>query len=184
MCGRYFIDEDGLREYGFETAETGGADICPGVQAPALVMGSGDIDVKRMRWGFERPGGGLVINARAETMGERPMFRALSERQHCALPASRYYEWRRSDRQPFDISLEGASRFWLAGLYRLGAEGLQFVVLTQPPVRAILPVHSRMPLILADPGALRRWLDGETRLFDGTVRVQAHGPEQLAMPFA
>ena len=188
MCGRYFMGEDDVREYAADIAQMnrrpdGGADICPGMQAPAIL--GGDAAIKRMRWGFERPQGGLVINARVETIGEKPMFRALARTQRCAMPARGYYEWRRSDRQKFDIALADARRFWLAGLWRAGGDGMEFVVLTQPPVDAVAPVHNRMPLLLPDADALGRWLAGETPLYaeSAALRVAAQGPEQLMMRF-
>ncbi len=188
MCGRYYLNPRDLVEYAPkglypEQALDGGTDVCPGMEAPALVGDDGASEARRMRWGFARPEGGLVINARVETIGERPMFRALARERRCALPAARYYEWRRSDRQKFDISLP--ERFWLAGLWRIGGDGPEFVVLTQPPVDAITPIHNRMPLLLPDRDALERWFGGEVPLYDGSAALNIHavGPEQLAMRF-
>ncbi|MBR1821812.1 MAG: SOS response-associated peptidase family protein [Clostridia bacterium] len=189
MCGRYYIDEAALR--GYESADwaslglEGGMDVCPGMDAPVLIMAASETAFCQMRWGFDRPEGGLVINARVETMTERTMFRSLSERRRCAIPASRYYEWRRADHQKFEVAFNGADRFWLAGLYRMGRERQEFVVLTQPPVPAIQVIHNRMPLILPTTEAVERWLRGETPLFEnnGAVRVAAEGPEQLQMRF-
>ena len=191
MCGRYFMDADDVREYAADIdslnrAASAGVDICPGMEAPALVSEGGNTAVRAMHWGFERPsGGGLIINARVETIAEKPLFQALAQNQRCAMPASRYYEWRTSDRQKYDISLLDSRRFWLAGLWRVGVNGTQFVVLTQPPVDAIVPVHNRMPLLLPDTDAMTRWLAGETRLFanSAALRVAAEGPEQLMMRF-
>lgn len=188
MCGRYYMDPDDVREYaadaGYgETAKANGTDVCPGMQAPAIVEAEASPAARLMRWGFERPSGGLVINARVETMAERDMFRGLAQKQRCALPASKYYEWRRGDRQKFDIALPG--RFFLAGLWRVGGDGAEFVVLTQPPVPAIEPIHDRMPVLLPDADAMRRWLGGDIPLFDGNAALNIHavGPEQLAMRF-
>lgn len=191
MCGRYFMDADDVREYAADIDSlnrdpSGGVDICPGMEAPALVSEGGETAIRAMRWGFEKPtSSGLVINARVETIAEKPMFRALAQDQRCAMPASRYYEWRASDRQKYEISLSDSRRFWLAGLWRVGMGGAQFVVLTQPPVDAIVPVHNRMPLLLPDADAMKRWLAGETRLFanSAALHVAAEGPEQLAMRF-
>ena len=188
MCGRYYLSPRDLVEYApeglyTEKALDGGTDVCPGMEAPALVDDGGASGARRMRWGFARPEGGLVINARVETMAERDMFRGLAQKQRCALPASKYYEWRRGDRQKFDIALPG--RFFLAGLWRVGGDGAEFVVLTQPPVPAIEPIHDRMPVLLPDVDAMRRWLAGETPLFcdSAALRLHADGPEQLAMRF-
>ena len=82
MCGRYFMDADDVREYAADIdslnrAASAGVDICPGMEAPALVSEGGNTAVRAMHWGFERPsGGGLIINARVETIAEKPLFRA------------------------------------------------------------------------------------------------------------
>ena len=189
MCGRYFIASDDDGELELESAIEDAAvisenrDICPGMEAPALVLEGDKLSSRHMRWGFERPAGGLIINARVETISERPTFRALAATQRCALPAAGYYEWRRSDRQKYSIALADRRRFWLAGLYRLGGAGVEFVVLTQTPVPTIERVHNRMPLLLPGPDFARRWLAGETPLFrdDSRIRLMSEGPEQLSM---
>lgn len=188
MCGRYYMDPDDVREYAADAscgdaAKADGMDVCPGMEAPVIVETEAALQAKRMRWGFARPSGGLVINARVETIGERELFRGLAQKQRCALPASKYYEWRRGDRQKFEIALPG--RFFLAGLWRIGGDGAEFVVLTQPPVPAIEPIHDRMPVLLSTKDAMRCWLAGETRLFSDSaaLRIHADGPEQLAMRF-
>lgn len=186
MCGRYFISDEALEAYDVKALnrETGGSEIRPGMEAP-VVLAPDAGNAAAMRWGFERERGGLVINARVETMGDKPLFRGLADGQRCAMPASRYYEWRRADRQKFAIDLTAAGLFWLAGLWRAGGAGREFVVLTQAPVASIVPVHNRMPLILADRRALERWFGGETPLFSDSraIRIAAEGPEQLQMAF-
>ena len=186
MCGRYFIADEAISGFDIELLNrtAGGAEIRPGMEAPVVVAPEGNT-LAPMRWGFERDNGGLVINARVETIGEKPMFRGLARDQRCAMPATRYFEWRRSDRQKFAIDLLGADLFWLAGLWRVGGAGQEFVVLTQPPVAAIEPVHNRMPLILPSRNALARWFGGDVPLFSESraIRLAAEGPEQLRMAF-
>ena len=187
MCGRYFIADEAIRGFDIDalnrTSVAGGAEITPGMEAPVLL--SEAERAQPMRWGFSRERGGLVINARVETLHEKPLFRGIADWQRCAMPASRYYEWRRADRQKFAVNLRDVGLFYLAGLYRMGELGREFVVLTQPPVKAIQPVHNRMPLILPDRPSLLRWLAGETPLFsdNASVLVRAEGPEQLQMAF-
>ena len=186
MCGRYFLTEEALSGFDIEQFNRTGGDreIRPGMDAPVMVAPeSGTLTA--MRWGFERDQGGLVINARVETISEKPMFRGLARDQRCAMPATRYFEWRRSDRQKFSIDLTDAGLFWLAGLWRVGGAGPEFVVLTQTPVAAIEPVHNRMPLILPDRDALTRWFGGDVPLFaeSRAIRLAAEGPEQMRMPF-
>ena len=192
MCGRYFVDSDALpiellEVCGLAMGETvvSGADICPGMQAPVICRDEGELRLQSMRWGFERPEGGLVINARAETADQRLMFKGLAERQRCALPATRYYEWRRADRQKYAVSIEDCGLFFLAGLYRTGVDCWEFVVLTQPPTPRIAAVHNRMPLLLDSRQKLDQWLWGDMPFYrdDRRLRVLPEGPEQLSMLF-
>lgn len=191
MCGRYFVDFDALsdvlaEDWGIvyhEAQSHRQGDICPGMTAPALLQDGAGLSVKDMKWGFGRAEGGLVINARVETIATKPMYRGIQQRQRCALPAFHYYEWRGGDRQKFEIGLSTRSMFFLAGLYRIGREGTEFVVLTQPPLKPITPIHDRMPLLLDSPAALRTWLGGREIRFgdEDRLRIAASGPEQLQM---
>lgn len=193
MCGRYQVDfedvsealaqELGLAPMPEWIAEA--RDIRPAECAPVLLDAGDGVRLKNIKWGFEREDGGLVINARVESLSGRAMFRGLEARQRCAMPATRYYEWRGGDRQKFEIDLIDRRVFYLAGLYRMGREESEFVVLTQPPVARIEPIHNRMPLLLDTPEALAKWFSGGKPLFsnDAGLRVAASGPEQLQMQF-
>ena len=73
----------------------------------------------------------------------------------------------------------------MAGLYRSGRAGREFVILTQEPVQAIAPIHNRMPLLLDSRASLDQWLSGAMPLFRASeaLDVEADGPEQLQMSF-
>lgn len=193
MCGRYYLETHLPPE---DTPESLAAleaaipsrmrgDVRPGDEAPAVVREEEALSVQTMRWGFTGAGGGLVINARVESLREKPMFRGLVDRQRCALPAAGYYEWRDGDGQKYRIALAGRGLFCLAGLYRLGLDGREFVVVTQRPVGGIIPIHNRMPLILDTDAAIHDWLGGELPLYGNgrRLRIEAEGPEQLQMTF-
>ena len=194
MCGRYFYSPSDMRrelpgiilktgaEAWTETEEP--RDIYPGSVAPVLIDEKSALALAQMRWGFQNSGN-LVINARSETIDQKPMFKALSVNQRCAVPASKYYEWRRTDRQKYSIALKDRGLFFMAGLFRHGAQGREFVILTQSPVPAVSRIHDRMPLLLDSRDALRRWLGGATPLFkaNDALNVSADGPEQLQMSF-
>lgn len=188
MCGRYFIQETLSVGVTGTKKEKAGArrDICPGASTDACVVIDGQARTMPMEWGFRKEKGGLVINARAESLRERQMFSGLVDRQRCALPASGYYEWRRADHQRYIIELSDVNPFYLAGLYRMGERGPEFVVLTQPPADPIRPIHDRMPVILSDDIERDAWLiDGRLPdgVDDGGIRVHSDGDEQLRMPF-
>lgn len=189
MCGRYYYSPSDLRRelpgLAFQSEDDTPRDMSPGCVATVIVGEENRLVLEEMLWGFDNSKGGLIINARSETVDEKPIFKPLSGGQRCAIPASRYYEWRRSDRQKYDVDLKDGKLFFMAGLYRIGRQGREFVILTQAPVPAIAPVHNRMPLILDSSAALRRWLGGERPVFDAnsSLNVRTEGPEQLRMTF-
>lgn len=190
MCGRYFIEADALDFDGYlDWEEVAGSistgDVCPGDSAVALITRDSRTVPEVMRWGFDGQSGRTIINARLETLAEKPMFRGLERRQRCAMPASFYYEWRRADGQKYAVEVKDAKRFFLAGLYCMGEHGAEFVVVTQPPVGEIKRIHDRMPLILPDLNAAEAWMRGSNDRFamDAAVRVRAEGSEQLSMSF-
>jgi len=128
-----------------------------------------------LRWGLvpswsKGPGSGLkMINARVETVAERPAFRRAFERYRCLVVADGFYEWRRQPpgpKQPFHITPAGGGVFAFAGLWSIwypedGDRLRSCTILTTAPNEAIAPLHDRMPVILA-PGAEERWLDPST----------------------
>ena len=109
-----------------------------------------------MKWGFlERT---LLINARTETAGQKPVFRDAWAAHRCAIPASWYFEWehlstpdgRKKTGDKYRLRPEKTAVTWLGGLYRLEGGFPCFVVLTREPGESIRFIHDRMPLILPD----------------------------------
>lgn len=186
MCGRYFI-EDETRIGADQSGPSGERrDICPGTVAEALMIEAGAIKARPMRWGFKRAADGMIINARMESVGDKVLFKPLYERQRCALPMTGYYEWRRADHQKYAVRPKDADQRYLAGLYRTGESGLEYVVLTQPPNVAVSRIQNRMPVILSGERALGAWLrDGVFPEVpaDSQIGIDAEGDEQLRLPF-
>ncbi len=123
------------------------------------------------RWGLipswaKDPGiGNRMINARAETVAEKPAFRGAFRRRRCLLPADGFYEWqgRGRGKQPYFIRLHDDRLFAFAGLWESWQRPDHSAVesctlLTTEPNELIRPIHDRMPVILA-PEDYRRWLD-------------------------
>ncbi len=106
-----------------------------------------------LRFGFRLPDGRLVINARAESAAERPLFRDALARGRIAVPADCFHEWDR-DRVRHTFRLPGGKTMLLAGL----RSGDAFVILTTAANRSMAPVHDRMPLVLEEAGA-QAWLE-------------------------
>jgi putative SOS response-associated peptidase YedK len=106
-----------------------------------------------------------MINARAETLLEKPSFRKPFERQRCLVPAGGFYEWRKgeSSRQPYLIRRRDRAPVAFAGLWEhwVNPESKEpvetFTIVTTTANELTQPIHSRMPLILS-PAHFDEWL--------------------------
>jgi putative SOS response-associated peptidase YedK len=118
-------------------------------------------------WAKELAVGDKLFNARAETLAEKPAFRAAFERRRCIVPVSAFYEW--SDEKPrrrFVVHPREGRLLALAGLWDVwrspsGDKVGSYTIVTVPPNRLVGAVHRRMPAVL-DAQALERWLDLDT----------------------
>jgi putative SOS response-associated peptidase YedK len=121
-------------------------------------------------WARSEDTGLKMINARAETVAERPAFRRAFERFRCLIVADGFYEWRRGPgaaKQAFHITRGDGELFAFAGLWSIwhsdGGHTLRTcTILTTGANRAIAPLHDRMPIILARD-AEAAWLDAAAR---------------------
>lgn len=174
MCSRYRLmepedDEEELeriiaalsrRPVGAPPVRLGG-DVAP-TDTAAVIASSRALapGVFAMRWGYAGAGRAPVINARSETAHERPMFADGMKNRRCLIPASWYYEWERRGRERvrYAIAPKSAGLMYMAGLYRITAEGAQFTVLTREAAPDIAFIHLRMPVILPRE-ALADWID-------------------------
>lgn len=132
---------------------------------PTLVM---------LRWGLipswakDSKIGQRLINARAETVHEKPSFRAAFKRRRCVILADGFFEWRKTDdgKQPYFIAAKDRSPFAMAGLWEHWSgqdETLETcTIITMAANQTIKPLHARMPVILSVPDALR-WVSLENR---------------------
>ncbi|MHB2166039.1 SOS response-associated peptidase [Alsobacter sp. R-9] len=128
-----------------------------------------------MRWGFlpgwvKDPGDfPLLFNARAETLAEKAAFRAAARRRRCLVPASGFFEWRRSGegramtREPFFVSRSDGRPMAMAGVWETwaGADGSEIdtvAVVTTAANGTVGAIHDRMPVIV-EPADFGVWLD-------------------------
>ncbi len=107
-----------------------------------------------LSFGFRLAAGRLVVNARAETVLEKPLFRKLVLAGRVVVPAQSFYEWDRQKVRHAFSRFDGRE-LMLAGI----CNGRSFVIMTTAANAGMAPVHDRMPLVLEDAGA---WLaEGE-----------------------
>ncbi len=181
MCGRYaiFTEEENqeLRNIVNDineklkgkatTMKTG--EIFPTDTVPVItaVSSDGKKSTGLFKWGFPnfKQSGGVIINARSETVHEKPTFRKLLISERCIIPASGFYEWRKVDSKKEKYFIRSATNnvIYMAGLYNrfidnMGAVNNRFVILTTDANEQMSYIHSRMPVILS-PEASFVWLD-------------------------
>ena len=113
--------------------------------------------LEEMNWGFPRnQGSGLLINARAETVLERKMFRENVRRRRCIIPAKWFYEW---DAEKNKVSFMRVEEpvLYMAGFYGCFQDEERFIILTTQANDSVRPVHHRMPVIL-EKNELKSWM--------------------------
>ena len=176
MCGRYYIAEDDLsdelswmidelnRKKTPEGLKTSG-EIFPSDIVPVLANSrKQDVQPFAMRWGYAFPNGRPIINARAETAAQKPMFKDGMRQRRCIIPASHYFEWERRGvaRTKYAIRPAHADTLYLAGIYHLenhdGVIVPAFTILTRDAALGITFIHPRMPVLLP-PDATADWLN-------------------------
>lgn len=120
-------------------------------------------------WAKEMKIGSRMINARSETVAEKPSFRAAFKRRRCLIPADGFYEWQKQagGKQPMFIRpAEGEARpFAFAGLWEVwrdpdGSALQSCTILTTTPNELMAPIHNRMPVIV-EPEDCDQWLHPE-----------------------
>jgi len=162
--------------------------IAPSQQVPVIVRGDSGNELKVMRWGLipswaKDPSiGQRLINARAETLSEKPSFKRLLGKRRCLVPADGFYEWRKEGKRkvPVWVHLENKEPFAFAGLWDLwkppeGDELYSFTIITTAANERLRPIHDRMPVML-ESGSGEKWLDPTYTTFS-TLSV-------LLQPFA
>lgn len=121
------------------------------------------------RWADDPAIGNRMINARAESVAEKPAFRSAFRYRRCIVPANGFYEWQKRDRAkiPYFVRAKDDEPFGLAGLWEhwQGADGTELetcTIITTEANALIRPLHDRMAVILPEE-AYSTWLDPTTR---------------------
>lgn len=146
-------------------------------QPVAVVPNNGENRLEYFQWGLipswaKDPSiGNRMINARADTLAEKPAFRAAFRRRRCLVLADGFYEWRKEAgqkvKQPMYIRLKTGEPFAFAGLWEVwnspdGSQILSCTIITTDPNELVEDIHNRMPVILPRDG-YASWLEPSER---------------------
>jgi len=179
MCGRYSLTTPveamaGLFEFSERPNLAPRYNIAPTQGVPVVLRNeSGTRSLTMMRWGLvpswaKNIGTAPLINARAETVADKPSFKTAFRRRRCLVPADGYYEWQTTapGKQPYRIVMRNGGIFAFAGIWerwrsRDGSEVLSCAFVTLEPNAMLAAIHDRMPAILPRENHAA-WLDPET----------------------
>ena len=201
MCGRYALHAS-VKELAeaLEVAsikineERARFNIAPQQQVVVTRSGEDGRELVELKWGLvpawakDSDIGARLINARSETVTEKPSFRDAFKHRRCLIPSSGFYEWARTEgrKQPYYFRMKTDEPFFFAGLWERWEHGGKQLetctILTTTANDVLAPVHDRMPVIL-DPDAYDLWLDPAVQRSDEltallrpypTARMTAH----------
>ncbi len=215
MCGRFVSSstaEDLAGYFGAEapiddddeTLRGPDFNVAPTRDVPTVRVREGARHLDYLRWGLvpkwakDLRIGSKMINARGETVAQKPSFRAAFSRRRCIVVADGFYEWQRLDadepeagakpakpkKQPMFIRRADGDPLAFAGLHErwIDAEGLREIhtctIITTTANDMMLPIHDRMPVLLA-PGDWEEWLDVENQNDTDLERLLIPAPNDL-----
>lgn len=178
MCGRFsFVMEDAmiLERFGIRlrTAIYKARYNCAPTQNLAVVTNNQSDTLQFFRWGLipvwskDAAIGNKLINARGETVTEKPSFRNAFKNRRCLVPATSFFEWKKvPQKSPYNIRLKTGAPFAFAGLWDtwVSADGElvnSFTIITTTPNDLMAEIHDRMPVILHQEDEAR-WLNPKT----------------------
>jgi putative SOS response-associated peptidase YedK len=152
--------------------------------------GEGHRELRAVRWGLvpswakDASIGNRMLNARVESLTEKPAFRTAARSRRCLVPADGWYEWaKRLDspgKQPYFVTPQDGSELAFAGLWEVWGRGedrlYTCTVVTASAVGALTEIHERMPLVLP-PDRWAAWLDPSRE--DVEARVESTPPEMV-----
>ncbi|WP_032389790.1 SOS response-associated peptidase [Rhodococcoides fascians] len=214
MCGRYASTRsDSDLQAVFDIAETVGDEVPPSynvapTQTIRTVLERAPKDepesdavrqLRSVRWGLipswakDAKIGSRLINARSETITEKPSFKKAASRRRCIIPADGYYEWEKRDGAKVPYFLHEQGVLAMAGLYELWRDPTKTdddedrwvwsaTVLTSPAADALGHIHDRSPVVL--PPELRAsWLDPTLTDLGEVSELLAAIPEPRLEPY-
>jgi putative SOS response-associated peptidase YedK len=189
MCGRYFVDEafeEILRRYKIHDVPEviwSPREVFPTNEAPVIIRAKDENRAGLMKWGFVFPNMSRpLINARSETAGIKPAFKASLMRRRCLVPASGFYEWNgeKKSKTKFKIETSSPGIISFAGLYApfINLEGVKtfsYVILTRQSAPPVTEIHDREPIILNEKDE-EAWLNQASSEAEIELLMRQPGP--------
>lgn len=186
MCGRYTLTksikaiESHFKPVRISLKHFPSYNIAPSQNSAVIIQSLDQLHLTDMKWGLvpswskDSKMGNKLINARSETIHEKPSFRESFKNRRCLIPTDGFIEWK--EKKPHYIRIKNQALFAFAGLWSTwdsGDEPLKtFTIVTTEANKTLLPLHSRMPVIL-HPDDYQSWLTGErdslSSLFSGSL---------------
>jgi putative SOS response-associated peptidase YedK len=177
LCGRFvqytlfpLLEKEFSLKFGVDVPLNPSFNIAPTQQVPVVINEDGNRLIT-CRWGLIPPWskdpsiGSRMINARAETLAEKPSFKGPLKKHRCLIVADGFYEWKKTEsgKTPVYITRKDGRPLGFAGLYSdwRPAEGDTIrtcTIVTTEPNELLEPIHNRMPVIIK-PDDRDRWLD-------------------------
>ncbi|MCL2099902.1 MAG: SOS response-associated peptidase [Oscillospiraceae bacterium] len=185
MCGRYIIEDgedvvemrkifDKLKGYYSDTVEyqkVKKGEIFPTDTVPVIIPERElSVDIVPMQWGFTpfNKNSRTLINARSESVFDKPTFREAVINRRCVIPANGFFEWERlqtGNKQKYLIRPAASRTLYFAGIYdkkidyKTKKELVHFVIITREARGLLRSIHDRMPVTVAKRDILK-WLNG------------------------
>ena len=195
MCGRYTLATPVSKlaeQFGFDDSSVEippSYNVAPTQSVAAVLEEGGRRRLEVLRWGLIPPWaddpqiGSRMINARSETVAEKPSYRRAFRERRCLIPADGFYEWQRTNgaKQPYYIHLEDGTPFAFAGLWESwkgDGEIRSCTILTTGANALVDEIHERMPVIVA-PDAYDVWLDPASERDELTGLLAPYPEEEM-----
>lgn len=187
MCGRFSTADSGellARLFllaGVPPEYSPRYNVAPRQPALVVTQTAGERQAQMLQWGLvpfwagDPSIGSKMINARGETVADRPAFRHAFRQRRCVVPATGFYAWQKQGnrRIPYFFRLRSRSPLAMAGLWEEWASPdgslRTFTIITTSPNEIVAPIHNRMPVVL-EPRNVDEWLD-HTHFDPGRLRA-------------
>lgn len=164
LAERFGVDEIRVPDSALEP----NYNVTPRAEVPIVAVSRGVRVLDTVRWGLvpawaaDPRIGDRQINARADTIRQKPAYRKAFERRRCIVPADGFYEWQAIDgtkhKQPWFIHRRDGEPLAFAGLWERWNDMRSFAIVTTDANELLAPIHHRMPVVLPE-SEWERWLD-------------------------